>query len=467
MSKHKTRTTWFWATVWMAGALVIFVMMSGVSHSAYRSQQEESNPTGGDPSSEEEVTIVFDGGVRQVVKLAFPTPLEATMVSGEAAEAARTVEETLRADLQASRIFDIQGPRELSVLSLSGDSSRDFELYRSLGSEVLLQLSIRFERKKVVLEGTVTHLQSGEVIVAKRYRGDYDVARRVAHTFADEVVLYFSGRRGIALSSIAFYSDRSGNKELYLMDYDGHNQRPITAHRSTSMSPTWSPDVAGLAYVSFFRGPPGIFWVDLKTGRKRDLLVDGSHNFTPSFSPDGARIAFARSLSGNTEIFSVRRDGTGLTRLTHSSGIDTNPAWSRSGREIAFTSSRSGAPQIYVMDSDGANLRRISYEGQYNDGADWSPDGTQIGYSSRRGHIFQISVTELVSLNTRTITAGTASNESPSFAPNGRSLAFTSTRRSRGVKNTQIYVVGVNGGNAQRLTDQGNNLSPAWSGYFR
>ena len=68
----------------------------------------------------------------------------------------------------------------------------------------------------------------------------------MAHTFADEVIRFLTGKAGIALSSIAFSSDRSGNKEIYVMDYDGADQRRITGHRSTSMSPAWNPSGGAL-----------------------------------------------------------------------------------------------------------------------------------------------------------------------------------------------------------------------------
>ena len=68
---------------------------------------------------------------------------------------------------------------------------------------------------------------------------------------------------------IAFSSDRGGSKEIFLMDADGRNQRPVSAHRSISLSPTWIPRSDELAYVSFFGGSPGIYLAELSSGRKR------------------------------------------------------------------------------------------------------------------------------------------------------------------------------------------------------
>jgi len=415
-----------------------------------------------------EFTLVVPEGIMAQRRLAFPA---ATIVTNaDLTSVARESEQTLRDDLGISGIFAMQGPEQLSVLQLTGDPARDYELYRSLGNEVLLQVDYKSEGDLIVLEGRLFDLKSGEPILGKRYRGEREAGRRIAHTFADEIIQYFSGRRGISLTSIALYSDRSGPepnqiKEIFIMDYDGKNQRPVTAHKTISLSPAWSPSGDALAYTSFFSGTPGLYLVQLPSGSKRGIVTDGSLNVNPTFSPDGRRIAFTRSIGdGNPEIFVCDRDGGNLRQLTSSRGIDTSPAWSPNGREIAFTSSRGGSPQIYAMDAEGANLRRLTFQGSYNDGADWSPDGTKIVYSSRTGNRFDVVVVDVVTNEALALTSGPASNESPSFSPDGRRIAFARTL-GNGPGRTQIFVMDAGGGNLRQLTSQGNNWAPAWSGY--
>jgi TolB protein len=409
-----------------------------------------------------EIVVVLEGNARPLVRIAVPEIQGISLLPPSRREFAQQLDQTLRADLEASGIFSIQGPTELSILTLSGDLGRDVDQYRSTGNEILLDASVREEAGKMVVEGRLFELTSRRDLMGKRYRGDYSIARRIAHTFADDIVFQFTGRKGLGLTKIAFWSDRTEFREIFEMDYDGHNQRQITKHESISMSPEWSPSLDGLAYVSYWAGPPGIYFADIATGRKHELVADGFHNGTPSFSPDGRRIAFARSLGGNWEIFLANRDGSNMRRLTHSPRIDTNPVWSPTGREIAFTSSRSGNPHIYLMDAEGANLRRISFEGDYNDGADWNPDGTHLVYATRRNGVFQLALTDLVTLETRLLTTGRSSHETPSFSPDGRKVAYSLTVNGK----PQIYVLDLRSGDTWALTTEGRNWSPSWSGFL-
>jgi len=412
------------------------------------------------PPEEADATLVLQRG-RGALRLAFPESQRGASLPADLAHLVREVDQTLRDDLEASGIFQLQGPTELSVLTLTGRPEQDFEQYRSLGNEVVLFNEIKYEGGRMVLEGRLYDLPSRQSIAGKRYRGTPEQARRIAHTWADEIYRLFTGRPGIALTSIAFHSDRGGHTELYLMDYDGRNQRAITGHRSTTGFADWAPRGEAIAYMSYFNGPPGVYYVDLASGDKRPVYNRGNLNVSPSFSPDGSQIAFAHTSETNVDVYVCARECRDPRRITNSGGIDTNPVWSPAGDKIAFTSDRSGRPNVYVMNVDGSGVRRVSFEGDYNDGATWRPDGNLLAYASRRNNKFDVVVTNLVDLATRRLTDGSASHENPSFSPDGQRIAFALQRG----RESQIYVMDVDGGNWRQLTHEGNNFAPDWSPY--
>lgn len=449
----------------LPGALLLAISLMPAWTLAQEPAQEQVAPQADEETRE--VVVEIEKGQRTKLRLALPSATRPPALPPAAKQAVDELEATLRADLEATEVFEIQGPEVLAALALSGNTKQDFVLYQSLNNEAVLLDEIKLEADKLVLEGRVYDLKSGRLILGKRYAGTFDLARRIAHTFSDEVVLYFTGRQGIARTQLAFTSDRDGDgvKELYLMDYDGANQRRISGHRSLSLSPAWSPSGEQLAYVSFYEGPPSLYLADVQTGRKSPLVVDGITSMSPGFSPDGRQVVFARSLDGNTEIFAIPAAGGELRRLSNSGGIDTNPVWSPNGREIAFTSSRSGTPQLYLMDAEGTNARRATFSGSYNDGAAWHPDGTKIAFSYREkgGSRFDVAIVDLVTLDVRIVTAPPGSHEAPTFSPDGRRIAFESSR----LGGRQIFTMDAEGGSLRQVTFVGGNFGPAWSNYLK
>jgi hypothetical protein len=82
-------------------------------------------------------------------------------------------------------------------------------------------------------------------VLGKQYNeaASPDMARTIAHRFADEIILRLGGGiNGIAETKIYFVSSRSGSKEIWAMDYDGQNQHQVTHLGATSLSPRISPD---------------------------------------------------------------------------------------------------------------------------------------------------------------------------------------------------------------------------------
>ncbi len=91
-------------------------------------------------------------------------------------------------------------------------------------------------------------------VIGKVYRGDVSDAqvRIFAHQFADEIIGKLSGGLpGIASTQIAFVSNRSGNKEIWAMDYDGENQHQVTQLHTISLTPRWSPDASRIAFTCY------------------------------------------------------------------------------------------------------------------------------------------------------------------------------------------------------------------------
>ena len=94
------------------------------------------------------------------------------------------------------------------------------------------------------------------------------MARTMAHRFADEIISRLGGGiNGIAETKIYFVSNRTGSKEIWVMDYDGANQHAITHLGSISLSPRISPDNSRIAFSSLGNEGWAIRMYSLDLGR--------------------------------------------------------------------------------------------------------------------------------------------------------------------------------------------------------
>src|SRR5438874_7599613 len=156
-------------------------------------------------------------------------------------------------------------------------------------------------------------------VLGKQYQdaATSDAARTTAHKFADEIIFRLGGGiAGIAESKVYFVSSRSGHKEIWMMDYDGANQRALTHLNSISLSPRVSPDGSRLAFSALSKGNWEILMYSLELNRLVSFPRFGGTNLSPAWSPDGTRLAMSSSRSGDPETYTVDSSGANLQRLT-------------------------------------------------------------------------------------------------------------------------------------------------------
>ncbi len=411
--------------------------------------------------AQQEVSLKISEGL-PMVSVALPDFIVRS-ASPQAQAAAREIQQTLSDDIKYSRIFQLLPKTYYDYVGrLTNTEKINFKDWDSIQAKLLVTGEVRDDDAgRTIFDGKIFDVKSERFIVGKRYQADKAGVRLIAHKLADELMKLY-GEKPVFATRICFVSNRDGNDEIYMMDYDGANQTRITFNKVKDYIPAWSPDQRSIAFTSYRKNGPGLYIRNIYDGRETLVSAKGT-NYSAAFSPDGKRMAFCSSMSeqGNAEIYVLDLETMKTKRLTFNTAVDTAPTWSPTGREIAFTSDRTGqgAPQIYIMDAEGLNVRKASFGGNYHDAPAWSPTGDRIAYVSRVENVFDIYVLNLRTNQIGKLTESNARNESPSWSPDGRHIVFASNMSG----SVQLYSVDYDGANLKRLTDRGENKLGNWT----
>ena len=382
--------------------------------------------------------------------------------------------DVLWSDLEYSGIIDLVSPSFYPTQSLTQPSELQYPAWSdpNVKANYVAFGNLTETTSEVAIQAWLYDVNnpSSQSVVGKIYRGaptDPQV-RKFAHQFADEIIFKLSGGfPGIASTQIAFISSRTGSKEVWVMDYDGANQHPLTSLRTISLMPRWSPDASRIAFTCYqpYNGVTNaqICMYSMDAGKVISFPRFRGTNSAPSWSPDGTQLIFSSSMLGNPELFVTDTSGGKPKRLTFSNGGSTSATWNpKTGQSIVFVSDRGGIPKLYMMNADGTNVNLIDLpdKGYVIDPA-WSPNGQLLAFSWRRpdGN-YDIYVMEPISQHIINLTPDAGSrNERPSWAPDGRHIVFESTRTGR----RQIWTMLADGSQPRQLTMEGHNESPNWS----
>ncbi len=413
------------------------------------------------PGQQEVVMTIREG--MPAIPLALPDFLVRS-ASADGKAAATTVRDVLEADLKYSRVFQLLPKTYYQYVPPPNPDRVNFKDWDSVQAKILVTGQVSDgEGGGIVFDGKVFDVKAERFVFGKRYSAAKADLRLVAHKMADEIMKTIAGEKPVFTSKIAFVSNRDGNDEIYMMDYDGANPVRLTFNRVQDNLPAWSPDQSALVYTTYRRGNPDLVLRRIYEG-KETVLSNRGMNFSGAFSPDGKRIAFSSSRDGNAEIYTCDPDGGNVKRVTFNSAVDAAPSWSATGRQIAFTSDRAGTgmPQIYICDAEGANVRKVSFGGNYHDAPAWSPSGDLLAYVSRVENLFDLYLLNLRTNQVMKLTESNARNENPSWSPDGRHLVFCSNMGGKDAT-VQVYSIDYDGTNLRRLTSEGRNKSPNWT----
>jgi TolB protein len=388
-------------------------------------------------------------------------------VSAEAAAKAKAIRETSLTDLNFSGFMEFLAPAAfLENTKTAGIAPGSFKMsdWSTPGAELLIKGKAALEGKSFSLEVFVYAVSTGKQILARRYRATDESLRMMAHTLSNDVLFALTGKKGPFTSKLAFVSDHSGTKQVYVSDYDGFNPIRITMRYPQATAPAWSPDGKKLLFSAITKNAKNVrnrnlYIYDL-TSRHFSLLSERPGiNSGAVFSPDGKQLALTLSYSGQAEVYSMNFETRETQKLTNGYGLKVDPSWSPDGKQLAYVSDGPGKSMIYKMDASGENVQRLTFAGDFNATPSWSSAGDKIAFAGSESGRFDLFLMNTDGSSMERLTKSMGDNEDPDFSPDGYFIAYSSNRNGK----RNIFITNIDNTVHRQVTSGfGNCESPRW-----
>ncbi|HYM00132.1 MAG TPA: prolyl oligopeptidase family serine peptidase, partial [Blastocatellia bacterium] len=271
---------------------------------------------------------------------------------------------------------------------------------------------------------------------------------------------------------------------LWIINFDGSGNRPLTTGDFVDGVPRWSPDGTRIIYVSNRDGHPQIYvrWMDSGQTAKVTNL-----QFTPSaiaWSPDGKSIAFISMTPGAAPKVGTTPAAPAGAKWEPPAKVYDTLIYRFNG--IGYLPHAS--PQLFVLPADGGTPRQLTSGdhplggpgGFFQPEPEWTPDGKYIILSANRradyeyepfdSEVYQFSIDDG---SVKALTARHGPDAAPAVSPDGKYIAYTgSDEHYLGYQVTHLYLMNRDGSGSHQLATsldrdiQGPTWAPDGSGVY-
>ena len=244
---------------------------------------------------------------------------------------------------------------------------------------------------------------------------------------------------------------------LWIVNFDGSQNRPLTNGNQNDLAPRWSHDGNKIVFKSNMQDDKmKLFMMWMDTKEYVALTNTTSAPGGVSWSHDDSHVAFT--------MFVPKKSESIIKLPTKPEGAKWNkpPVYID---ELNYRGDgkgyyKSGNEQLFVLSADGGTPRQLTFS-EYDHGAPiWSKDNRRLYFTANlhENHEFEPRNSEIQELNLadnsiKALTDRLGPDNGPALSPDGKYLAYTGfDDKYQGYQITQLYLMNADGTNSRLLS---------------
>ncbi len=251
--------------------------------------------------------------------------------------------------------------------------------------------------------------------------------------------------------TIVFVSDRTGALEIWRMNADGKNAKPLTSEKTPHADPKFSPDGKAILYTAVKGGFPEI-WRMNRDGSDPKKVTTGSQG---SWAPDGKSIVFIRDNQCFTRDLASGAEKRITPEKWERCGV---PAWSPDGKTVAVASRHLESIGIFLVSLDGASQPQLKAQEACCTPA-WSKDGKKLLCQTVKGHVYQL---EADGKNWEQVTFGADVQHDARYSPDETMIVYCRAPSPEGPWQLCVKKFDSDDFDFMQITSEGSNSLPDW-----
>ena len=284
------------------------------------------------------------------------------------------------------------------------------------------------------------------------------------------------GKRIIYVRRFSDIMTDQRHSNLWIVNTDGTDHRPLTSGNFNDASPRWSHDGSQIIYISNRDGGPQIYrrWMD--SGQTAKLTNLTAEPAGIAWSPDDQWISFTMFVPEKAPDLVQMPTAPEGAKWAEPAKVIDRLIYRFNGAGYL----KAGYTHLFVVPAEGGTPRQIS-EGKFHHGglafqsseAVWTPDGKYLLMSANRHPDFESDPlnTEVYEFavadgSVKALTKRKGPDNNPEVSPDGKKIAYVGfDDRYQGYQLRQLYVMNRDGSNSELISGAFDNdvQSPRWA----